>query len=236
MSVTFNGTDLESLCVVSNVRRSISLREPQLIEVPGMDGAILGRNNLAPMTIEMDLVVMGDPATREPILRDLGELLNTQGLASLEFSDDDGKHFMAAPSGNIITRYVDGAVIESVSFVCPDPVMYGDQDSVTMSSASETITVGGNYPTRPVITCASATNGGGGVWGIQVDSGEYARVDLAASNVAVKIDCEAREAFEGGVSTLITLSSDWLELAPGNHTITLVGTGYPKIEWSERWL
>ena len=236
MSILFNGTDIESLGVVSNVRRSISLRDPQLITIPGMDGALLGLNNLAPATIEMDITVIGDPATREPILRDLGELLNTQGLAPLEFDDDDGKHLMATCSGNVITRYVDGATIESVTFTAPDPVMYGDQDSVTMASSSETITVGGNYPTKPRITCASATNGGGGSWGIQIDGGEFLRIELASSGVSVDVDCETRTAYEGSVTTLPTLSSDWLTLTPGSHTVTLTGTGYPTIEWSERWL
>lgn len=235
MSIYFNGVDLESLCVVSNVQRTISLRDPQLIDVPGMDGAILGLANLVPMTIEMDLTVLGTPDVREPILRQLGELLNS-GLSALEFDDDDGKYFLAVPSGNVITRYVDGAVIEAVSFVCPDPVMYGDTDTVTMASASETITVKGNYPTKPRITCASATNGGGGVWGIQVDGGDYLRLELASSNVSVDVDCAARTAYEGSVTTLPTLASDWLILTPGTHTITLVGTGYPTIEWSERWL
>ena len=234
MKIYYNGTDLTDGYIVSNVVRPLIMREPELLDVPGMDGAVLGLADLQPATVTMDITVPGDPATREPHLRALAALLYS-GPAALEF-EDEGHTLTAVASAPTINRYPDAAVLEDVTFTAADPVMRGKSKTATMASSSESILVGGNYPTKPTITCASATNSGGGVWGIRIDGGPVAYVELSAAGVSVEIDSEARTVTDAGNTALLTLASDWPVLAPGSHTVTLEGTGYPTIAWTERWI
>ena len=116
--------------------------------------------------------------------------------------------------------------------------MYGARRAVTIPSGGvANIYVGGTYPTLLAISAAAAVRSGN-LWGIRLDDGKYSNVTIPTANAtAVIIDAETREVLVGGVPSMITLSSDWLELEPGEHKLEMTqGTGAATATWVERWL
>lgn len=237
-TVTFGTTDLTATYLVTNVQRPLGVRTIGLVDIPGRDGQALGNVTYDTVEISMDVIIMGGThEERSDSMRNLAAILSSREPVKLAFSDDGSKYYMAVPNGGEIQRYIDADYISAVTFTCPDPAMFGEIKSETMDSDSITIEVEGNYPTKPTITCAKATNGDGNVWGVRLDNQDFVHMALSTSDVKASIDCENRVAMEGSRHSLITLDSDWLVLDPGEHTITLdQGTGYPTITWQERWV
>lgn len=237
LDIWYGGSRLSEFGVVSDVQKPLLQKDVALIDVAGMDGAYAGNVNLTPIEITMLLTIYGKPTARASKLHNLATLLNG-GLQQLLFEDDGVLYYMAYAQAGEIERFADGVQVE-LTFTCPDPAMYGSKMTRQLSAGGTTnLPVGGNYPTKPIIRCDSATNGDGGVWGVRLNSQDFAYVALEASDVAVEIDCENRTAKEGSVTTLITLDSDWLVLNPNfDNRMTLdQGSGVVTVEWTERWI
>lgn len=237
--VTFDGHELTASYVVSNLRTSLLPRSITTRDVPGMDGLALTGVKLAARTITLTLTTTEkDIEDRQEAARSLAAALAVDGPRSLSISIDGGVYFMAVPtSNNDATRYVNATSFD-VAFECQDPVGYGEEQTVTVpSGGTATFTVGGTYPTMPAVSAPTA-GGSDGTWRLALDDGSFLYADIpnGHASAAVMADCASRVLKVDGVVTLLIPEADWMVLDPGEHTLTMTGTGAATVTYRERWL
>lgn len=166
----------------------------------------------------------------------LMEKLMVSEPTKLMFSDEGGRYRLVVPTGlPSMEEWVTYKTI-SVEFYCPHPALYGDTKEQSITTSSTTIKVEGTYPASVKINCDSATPNSSNLWGVQFDNKEKMIVPLEQSGPVV-IDGQARTVSANSQTSMITLTSDWVELAPGSHTVRITnGSGNATLEWTERWL
>lgn len=237
--VTFDGHDLTELFLVTGVSRPWPSLSASTTDNPAGGSFLTGLRQDA-AEVSMTLYAFGSTSERREAARALASWLAVDDPRELAFGDDGGLCYMAVPSGTDAPKSFVDAESVSVTFLVPEPVMLGDRMTTTVpSGATASVGVGGTAPARPVIEASAAVRDGStGLWGVRdTASGGFVRVALpTASPSAVAIDCERRTATVDGQSALVTLDSDWLELAPGAHALAVDGTGAATLTWRERWL
>lgn len=238
--VWFDNVELTALCNASDLKEALLPRNIVTSDVPGRDGAMYLGARLAAKDVGMTLTLRERPGTdRNAALRQLAEILSRDGERRLEIESDGGLWRMAAcTAGGDMGRYRNG-IGQGVTFKVTDPVFYGDDDDATVpSGGSVTFTVGGTYPTLPTITASAAGNGSGGFWRIAREDGAYvmATIPAGVTTAPVEIDCANRVMRVNGQVQVLPLAADWLALEPGEHTLTMTGTGAATVEWAERWV
>lgn len=235
--VWFGGTELTQGYVVSSLRRPLLPRDVDTLDVPGMDGVRLAGASLADYEVGMTLTATGkDAGERFAALRALAAALNKAEAAPLRISTDGDLYYMAVPSSSPnVARFVNAESAE-VAFRVLDPAMYGlDQTATVAGGGSVTIDVGGTFPTLPVVDVAGATDGSGGYWRLQLEDGTYMQAS-APSAIDLRFDSRTRTLWAGTTVQAMTPLADWLVLEPGEHTITMTGTGTATVRWTERWV
>lgn len=236
---TFDGWDMETYGLVNEVVRTSSV-DVSTIDAPSMDGTRYAGSRLKPATVALNIWATDLHAADRPgIVRDIMAHLAVDEPKMLRIAETAPNTLLAIPSGDIQAVLYPSAVMVPVSFLVVDPVAYGSSGSATIPSGSSvSFTVNGTYPTRPKITATSAKRGTGNVWKIALDGGDFVAVTLPTSaSTAVEIDCATRAVKVGGAASMISLDSDWLELEPGQHTLSMaIGTGGASVTWAERWL
>ena len=242
MKAYFNGVELTQRFVLSDLSRPIAGMNAKTLDVPGMDGVLLKSANLNPSTVSFTLWPHWmEKRELRAAVREIAALMAVREPAPLAFSDDDGLYYMAVPNGGMDVREFDDAFAVDCSFLLPSPAMYGEERSASFStSAGVEIHVGGSYPTKPVITVPLANFTVGGTWSVMLDNSDFMRLSVGSSGTrAVEFDCEKRTAKVDGANAVTTLESDWFELTPGTHRISVqqgtVGNG-ATVSWVERWL
>lgn len=165
-------------------------------------------------------------------------LLRSDGPAPLSLAP--GIYRLAVLQGATDLEFNTYSAHANLTFLCPDPVAYGNERSVTVpSGGSATFAVGGTYPTKPAISAAQAVRDGSAlVWGLRLDDADQLQVATgSASAKPVALDCQARTCTVDGSVALPTLASDWFELSPGTHTIANnKGSGACTVTFRERWV
>ncbi len=164
-TVTFDGVELTSMFVVSDLRRPLAPRNVALVDVPGRDGALFANATQATFEVSMTLTVRSrDLRERSAAVRALAALLTVPEPRPLAIGDDGGLYYMAIPSSDQDgERFVNAERFE-VKFTCPDPWLYGEARTATIpSGGSVEVEVGGTAPTWPTIT-AAATGGTQDSW------------------------------------------------------------------------
>lgn len=237
--VIFDGVDLASrfTCLVTS--RPMPSLEANTEHVSGADYLIPRGASVLPQPIVVKLVMgVADEAARRDAAHYLGGILYAKEPKRLSLSSDDGLYCMAIVSGQpdmhelVRTGYV------YVTFQPMHAALYGTTRTATIpSGGSVTVTVGGNYPTRPRVQAPNAIrNTSSGVWGIRLDEGDFIHVPLSATS-RVDADSDTRVCTVNGAITMPTLDSSWLEMAPGTHTLRNdQGSGASTVTWIERWL
>ena len=237
--VTFDGHDLTELFLVTDVSRPWPSLSASTTDNPAGGSFLTGLRREA-AEVSVTLYAFGSTSERREAARALASWLDVNGPRELAFGDDGGLCYMAVPSGTDAPKSYMDAESVSVTFLVPEPVMLGDEVSVIVpSGATMGVGVGGTAPARPTIAATGAVRDSStGLWGVRdAGSGSFVRVSIpTASASSVVIDCERRTATVNGESALVTLDSDWLELAPGAHALAVDGTGAAALTWRERWL
>ena len=238
--VWFDGVELTSLFLVSNLQQPLLPRKIVTSDVPGKDGELFLGASLATRTIKLTLTVRDRSITGlQEAARQLAAILNVSEPKPLRLSIDGGLYYMAVPNAKADgARYLH-AIRYDVEFLLSDPVAYGDTQSVTVpSGGSVTFDVDGTYPTLPTITASAARNGSGGDWRITREDGAYvsATIPSGVMSAPVVIDCAERVLRVNSNVVVLPLEADWLVLEPGEHTLTMTGTGAATVEWTERWV
>lgn len=234
---TFDGHDLaEFFGIEYHMQRGLPAWEPALVDVPGR-GSLFGGTRALPATITMQLVALADTRDeRQEALRMLAGWLAVDEPRPLWLGDEGGRYRLAVPTDEApVEAYLNADSVE-VTFTCPDPLLHGQRQSVTVpSGGSVTILVDGTAPAEPTIT-ASATGDSGGAWSLVTEGGNgiYAAIPSGTTR-AVAADVATRTLTVGGTVAMLNTAYDWPTLAPGQHTLTMTGTGTCTVEWEELW-
>lgn len=236
-TVTFNGTRLDTNWWVTDVSRPKPEFAVKSEPLDGADGSFYRGSSLNAANVVVGLAPKTSsniPALYDALMR----LLRVDAPKKLVFGDEGGRYRMAVPAGlPSMQEWHDYSTI-ALEFHCPHPALYGASGTATLSTSSSSFQVGGNYPALAVVSSSDATKSGSGLWGVRFDNRAYMRVPHAASGaVAVRIDAEARTARVNGSASMVTLDSDWVELAPGSHSARIdQGGGTATLTWTERWI
>ena len=236
-TLTFDGHDLGGLFTVAEVARTVAVFEPTTADVPGRDGALVTGTRAMP--VDVIVTLWPKAATHEgrlSSLRTLAAWLAVDEPKALALSDEGGLWRMAMPADTAdLTAYVDAASV-GVTFRCFDPVLFGEEVSVTVpSGGSLTVEVGGTAPTWPTVSAESARDGSSGYWRLTLDGQTNLDADTGSATVPVTADCERRVLTVNNSVQMLRPAADWLRLTPGSHRIVMNGTGAATLTWRERW-
>lgn len=236
----FDGHDLNSLFVVSRPTFETFAPNRSFQDVLGRDGTVYMGGSLIGGNISVKLsVIRKTPAQRREDLSTLFMWLDVDEPKWLVTDDQPGISYKAIPSGDMPIDSFTNADSVVVNFRLLEAAAYGDTVTATVpSGGSLTFTVDGTYPTKPTITARATRNSTSLVWGLRLDDGDFLHVATGSSSARnIALDCENRTLTVQGAVALPTLDSDWFELAPGEHTITMDnGTGAATVTYKERWL
>ena len=237
--ILYDGHDLETLFVCGDPVINIINSAPSYQDSESRNGAVVIGKRWDVSTVTFSIGVTGDAHTRREKLSTLASWLDVDEPKKLVIPDTPDWYYLAIPDGGVeLTRGI-GGEIGQLNFTIVEPAAYGEEKTATVpSGGSVSITVGGTFPTRPTIAASAVRNSSSLVWGVRLDEGDYIHIPTgSASAQTVAVDCDARTSTVQGSVVLPTLDSDWLELAPGTHTLRMDnGTGAATVKWRERWL
>lgn len=239
MSITYNGYDLTAnFAVEYHVERQLAAWEPALVEVPGRDGSLVGGSRALPVEVKMDLYAMASTrSARQTAMRQLASYLAVREPKPLTLDDEGGLYRMAMPTDEAPTSaYLNADRIE-LTFVCPDPRLYGTERTVSVGTSATSVTIGGTAPTSPTIT-VTATPNSSGVWKItNVTTGGYMQVQLTTgSSHSVVFDCAKRTVTVDNAVAMLAPACDWFELPPATYSLRVTsGSGTASVKYREMW-
>ena len=240
MTVIYDGHDFEDFFVIGDPEITILDSRTEYADSSNRNGAVLIGKRWGETTVSFSVAVIGDANTRRRLLSMLGEWLDVDEPKKLYLPDTPDWYYLAIPDGSLDLKRAIKAEYTTITFTLVDPIAYDDTEkTVTVpSGGSVTFEVGGTYPARPNIQATAVRNSTSLVWGVRLDNADFVHVATGSSSGrAVVVDCDARTVTVAGVSSIPTLNSDWLEFAPGTHTLTMDnGTGAATVKYRERWL
>ncbi len=238
-SVIFDGHDLSELFDIGNPEITIANAMPDMRETSGRNGSIFVGTKYGNSTVKFAFAINGSPDERRDALSILGMWLNVDEPKKLVLPDTPDRFYMAVPKGAITLNRAIGAEHASLTFELVDPVAYGREVEFTVpSGGSVTFNVAGTFNAKPRITASAVRNSSALVWGLLLDDDGFIQVDTGSDSArTLSIDCDRRTCIVNDEASLITLDSDWLEFAPGTHTLEMeYGTGAATVRYYERWL
>ena len=242
MSLKFDGFDLTRYAFVRLDRPVGPGMRVTAEQVPGRAGDVVTAMVADVLTITAHCTLKRNYLTQwDRVRMELAKVFTATEPKVLQLPDEPELHRYATASlTSGVSMPLEPPVTFDIEFVCHDPVAYRDEHSVTVpSGGSATFDVGGLLPARVRIVAASAYRDASTyLWGIRFDEQDFTRVKFSTSGAkSVDIDCRERVALVAGATSMITVDSHWIELAPGQHTARMdQGTGAATISWIERYL
>lgn len=230
---SFGGADLSGMLLVKDVTRQVSpSRRYSQTTVPGMDGSHVSGSALDAYELSVACVVLADDETGvEEIRRTLATAL-TAGEQRLMLPGD-GLYRMARYKGGSALDGLTRHPAVTLSFLCADPVAYGQPRSETVSTTAKTVRAGGNYKAFPRVTCKPSS---GSYWALtNIDTGAFVRVEAAFTGAqTVVLDMRNERCTVNGADHPVTVTSDFFAIDGSQQIKTSSGTA--TLEWEERWL
>lgn len=235
--ITYDGHDLATLFICGAPEISILNRTGTKVDAGAANSSHVVGMRWGDSTVSFQITALGDAFERRNRFSQLGAWLDVDGPRELVLPDTPDRFYMAIPEGTVQLKRHFGAESALLKFTLTDPVAYGEERTVTVpSGGSLTFEVGGTYPASPVVTATATPDLSTALWGLTVDGSAFIRVELDDEGIPVSIDCLNRTCTVSGSAALPTLASDWLTLAPGRHTLAMLGEGAAAVTYRERWL
>lgn len=235
----FDGHSFDELFYYGNPELTILSSNAKYAQSENRNGSLFIGKTWANSQVSVAIAAIGTADERRNAFSTLGMWLDVDEPKKLVLPDTPDRYYMAVPNGSLdLTRYIE-AETASVTFDIVDPIAYGREVTITVPSGSSvTFNVGGTYKTRPRISATATRNSSSLVYGLKLDDANYVHVATgSASARTVSIDCEKRTCIVNSSVSMITLDSNWLEFAPGGHTLAMDnGTGDATVTYFERWL
>lgn len=235
----FDGHSFDELFYYGNPELTILSSNAKYAQSENRNGSLFIGKTWANSQVTFSIATTGTADERRNAFSTLGMWLDVDEPKKLVLPDTPDRYYMAVPNGSLdITRYYDSETA-SITFDIVDPIAYGREVTITVPSAgSVTFNVGGTYKTRPRISATATRDSTSLVYGLKLDDVDYIHVATGSADPrTVGIDCEKRTCIVNSSVSMITLDSNWLELAPGGHTLAMDnGTGDATVTYFERWL
>ena len=231
----FDGNDLSRWLLVTSVKRAVApSRRLTATEVPGMAGAHVADGGLGTLTVEVGAHLRAvAPADVSDLRRALAAALHRDAAAPLVLDDEPGRYLMAWYEGGAELSRNSHMPGVTLSFLCADPVAYGEARTATVSTTARQVLAGGTYRAWPTVTCKPAS---GSYWQLtNVTTGDYVRVDATFDGTqTVTLDMAAERCLVNGSDHAVTVASDFFALDGAQALKASSGTA--TLEWDERWL
>lgn len=232
---SFNDEDLSPYVFAYEVTRQI-LPERNFTHttVLGGNGALVKDEGLNTLEITVSAVIK---ARREENIAEirhrLASILHTREPCELRLYDNKPRYYLALFTGGAqLDREYKNPKIE-LTFLCPDPIAFGQARTQTVTSTQTVVNTGGTYKSYPVVT---VTPSKGSTWRItNVSTGAFVKVDatFTGSNKLV-LDMEKQRATLNNSDVAVDISSDFFALE-GAQKLTCTNSS-ATLEWKERWL
>lgn len=231
---SYGGHDLTPHITVTGVTRSIApTRKIERTEIPGMAGELARPSGFeaTEITVTGHLTSQSIDGTSD-LRRILAQMLVSDGQQKLILPDEPTKYMMALYKGGAELSRGSKRPKVGLSFLCPDPVAYGEHRTQQVSG-TQYVDAGGTYPASPVITVKPPS---GSYWQVtNVATGEYVRVDASFNgSQTVVLDFALGRCAINGSDARVNIASDFFKLS-GVQQVK-VSSGTATIEWDERWL
>lgn len=229
----FNGNDLGHFLHIQSISRSIA-PEFRLTEQATTRGehVALGGLSALEITVKANLkrVRVDDAAA---LRRALAGMLYSEQAAKLILPDEPDKYYLAWWKGGAELDRLDYWPGAELTFLCADPVAYGEEHEIELTNAAKTVLRGGTYKAYPVI---KATPAAGSYWTVtNVTTGELVRVDAAFTGAnSLVLDFGAQRCLVNGTNHAVTIESTFFALEESQEIKKLNGTA--TMTWRERWL
>lgn len=240
--LTFGGFDLNQYAQIRLERQPGPSTRVSTQEVPGRSGEVFLGATLEPFVViahcTLKRAYVGD---WDSVRKTLAAAFCPTVLKTLILPDEGGLERTASASfTSNVTEPAEPPLEFDVTFTDHDAVARGEfRTSTVPSGGSATISVAGTLPATLSIVAASAVRSPSSlVWGLRFDEGEALRVDTGSEYArSVEIDCGRRTCRVAGATAMITPTSVWPSLTPGEHTVRMdQGSGAATLTWQERWL
>lgn len=227
--------------VVERVHDDPPAARPETVDVPGLDGHAVRAVGYEPRSITLECRVFGERwRDFDRAIDEIAAHAMNHGTVELSVRTHPGETYEAYLTSISQGDRIGGTGIGymELAFTAPDPYRRGRRHMATVpSGGSVRFHVGGTAPAQVNIEASSAVRSSGStVWGIRFDEGEFVHVPTgSASARRVDVDCAKRTVRVGNGTGMLTLDSDWPELAPGTHVARMdEGTGAATLIWTER--
>lgn len=249
MTLTYNSHDLETIGACGNPEIVPFNFETTYANDAPERGAILMQQKLGTTSVAFDIGITGTAAERRAKLSTLASWFNVTEPKNLVLPDTPTWFYKAVPDGQVTTERGINGEIAHVAFTLTDPVAFGEYKTVNFSTDSPaSCIVGGNYPTRPIISVHATPTTESGQYGMFGVESEGMTMDVymgTLSSRTITIDCENRSVNLGlhvaeSYPRTITLDSTWFKFNPSQYPYTVSvskGTGTAgSVRWYERWM
>ena len=234
MTLTYNSHDLETIGACGNPEIVPFNFETTYANDAPERGAILMQQKLGTTSVAFDIGITGTAAERRAKLSSLASWLNVTEPKNLVLPDTPTWFYKAVPDGQVTTERGINGEIAHVAFTLTDPVAFGEYKTAEFSTNSPaSFVVGGNYPTRPVVSAyatPSSTSGEAGLFGVSCNNGQVMDIYMShLSSRIITIDCENRS---------VDLGSNEFKPSSVSRTVSVSkGTGTAgSVRWYERWM
>lgn len=232
--IQFDGNDLSPYLLVTDVKRQVvPKRRITQTQVPGMDGALVSSVELDAIEVTVSGCITRRLMSEVTEARKaLAACLMSADPAPLVLPDDPTTYLMALYEGGAELSKPAYVPDVDLTFLCADPVAYGQHRSAEVSGTKR-VRVGGSYPARPVVTVKPPK---GSQWQItNVGTGEYVRV-LASftGSQTIVLDMGLERCTINGTDHAVDITSDFFSIE-GDASLMVSG-GTATVEWDERWL
>jgi predicted phage tail component-like protein len=241
--VWFNEIDVTSFFRVKSISgRGLLNYEVNVLQIPGMPGGHPQSKRLPSRPITIDAIFMcKDEEELLKRLEELNGIFYTDKPVPLIFSDEPDRTYYATYTGASEKGEWKGTYRATLSFTCPDPLKYGEEQFMDFTSDTIKPFIQGTYETFPRIE-ATFESAASEFKIEQIQTGKYVRVvrDFIAGDVLV-IDYSTGKITLNGILSMTVLrwaESEYYSLKPGVQSITISPTNRAKTKmfWNPRWL
>jgi len=240
-TIILGGHILNSRFRISELKRPFPASRLTVQTVPGGRGEVVTEQTMGPRKVSFKLWAFS--RDHEKLMADMADLatwLLTSGEMELSISDEGGRVRRVVLDGELDFEEYEERGCIPITLKQPDPYCNIGMPNTTQVAPGDatTIVVKHDLPDVSVSVAAAVRDSTSLVWGIRFDEGDFLHVKLADDNAhSVSIDCAARVVLVDGDVSMVTLDSNWPELARGVHTARIDnGTGSASLTWQERCL
>ena len=239
-TINFNGHDLSSLVMCRPHKPIMAPVNIASQAVGGRHGKQFRRALLDAYDIPVEIWVRSeDRADVAQIRHTLAEYLWSEAPAPLYLPDDPDLYHLAIVRGDTDLGAITSELPKTtIKFHVLDPIAFGEEKQESLTSTAKSITVGGSWPSYPIITSTLS----GGTWKltnntttefVEVNAKSYGATP--ASGATLICDMEKEQVTINGSTAGVAMTSDFFSIK-GTVSLLVTGASATTMKWRERWL